>query len=381
MNILTLFFLLASANGFMMAVVLLFSKKKANLFMGGLVAVLSMALLNNAILPSLIARPFPFPIWLFYTVLLIPPFLYLYVLFTVYPNRHWENKYWLLFLPALIFQLISISAHIFYIFFGLRILPNITFVYMNRIEEPLAILGMILVMRKVSFLIKIHQAKIKNCYSNLQNIRLHWLQRLMILFLGACLVWIVIVPLEKFSDGQFMFPDFAYDFLWFIGSFIIFAIGYQAYRMPEVFRQEDFIENANKSKPIPFSQHNNDHALRKLKDAMEKDRKYRIAKLDIKGLAADIGLPVRYVSHLINHQLNTNFHDYVNSYRVEEVIRKIRAAEYQHFSLLAIALEAGFNSKSAFNYVFKKHTGQTPSAYKRSLQKEEQLNLGSLDEG
>jgi AraC-like DNA-binding protein len=53
---------------------------------------------------------------------------------------------------------------------------------------------------------------------------------------------------------------------------------------------------------------------------------------------------------------------------VQEVMLKLNDPKYTSFSLLGIALDSGFNSKSAFNRFFKKATGLTPSDYKKSLQ-------------
>ncbi|MCD4696832.1 MAG: helix-turn-helix domain-containing protein [Bacteroidales bacterium] len=57
----------------------------------------------------------------------------------------------------------------------------------------------------------------------------------------------------------------------------------------------------------------------------------------------------------------------VNNYRVEEVKRLMAEGKHEHYTLLAIALEAGFNSKSSFNRIFKEFTGSTPSHYKKTL--------------
>jgi AraC-like DNA-binding protein len=57
----------------------------------------------------------------------------------------------------------------------------------------------------------------------------------------------------------------------------------------------------------------------------------------------------------------------VNRYRVEEVKRKLAEGESEKFNLIAIAFDSGFNSKSAFNTIFKKHTGVTPSAYRKQI--------------
>jgi AraC-like DNA-binding protein len=62
--------------------------------------------------------------------------------------------------------------------------------------------------------------------------------------------------------------------------------------------------------------------------------------------------------------MNTNFYDYINQARVEAAKRALAASDA---SVLAIALEIGYNSRSAFYNAFKKHSGQTPSAYRAEL--------------
>jgi len=57
--------------------------------------------------------------------------------------------------------------------------------------------------------------------------------------------------------------------------------------------------------------------------------------------------------------------DFVNGYRVREVQRRIAAGEARALKMLALAMDAGFASKSTFNQVFKKHTNLTPSDYRQ----------------
>ncbi|MBL8172151.1 MAG: AraC family transcriptional regulator, partial [Acidobacteria bacterium] len=61
-----------------------------------------------------------------------------------------------------------------------------------------------------------------------------------------------------------------------------------------------------------------------------------------------------------------SFTDLINAYRVEDAKRRLLDPTWKHYSILAIAEEAGFSSKSTFNAVFKKHTGQTPSEFRAS---------------
>ena len=71
----------------------------------------------------------------------------------------------------------------------------------------------------------------------------------------------------------------------------------------------------------------------------------------------------KVTSHLINHDLKTNFYEFVNKYRVEEFKYRLQREDSDKFTLLGLAYECGFNSKSTFNHTFKKFTGQTPKEY------------------
>jgi AraC-like DNA-binding protein len=71
----------------------------------------------------------------------------------------------------------------------------------------------------------------------------------------------------------------------------------------------------------------------------------------------------RTISQIINQKENKNFYDFVNTYRFEEFKRLISLQKNQQYTLLSLAYDCGFSSKSSFNRYFKKATGQTPSEY------------------
>lgn len=79
-----------------------------------------------------------------------------------------------------------------------------------------------------------------------------------------------------------------------------------------------------------------------------------------------MGVPQRHLSNLINTHYQMDFRNYVNTFRIEEVIKKVKAGEHQQKTLLGIALESGFNSKSALNETFKALKGKSPSKFFKS---------------
>ena len=100
---------------------------------------------------------------------------------------------------------------------------------------------------------------------------------------------------------------------------------------------------------------------------METEKPYLDGKLSLKKVATDLGISTNYLSQVINENLNKNFFDFVNEYRVEMVKEMIIDPSNKNYTLLAIAYDCGFNSKSSFNSIFKKHTGLTPTEYQKSL--------------
>ncbi|MBN1791468.1 MAG: AraC family transcriptional regulator [Bacteroidales bacterium] len=86
-------------------------------------------------------------------------------------------------------------------------------------------------------------------------------------------------------------------------------------------------------------------------------------KLTLNTLAVELNISVNHLSQIINQYQGKNFYDFVNEYRVEEFKTRVASPKNQHLSILAIAFDSGFNSKSSFNLVFKNHTGMTPSQF------------------
>ncbi|WP_300014311.1 helix-turn-helix domain-containing protein [uncultured Roseobacter sp.] len=104
-----------------------------------------------------------------------------------------------------------------------------------------------------------------------------------------------------------------------------------------------------------------DRIERKLRRAMEQDHLYRDPNLSLWTLSQHIGASTNYVSQTLNERVGQSFFDYVNGWRIEEAKPLIRRGEQ---TVLAIAYEVGFNSRSSFYAAFRKQTGVTPSTYK-----------------
>jgi AraC-like DNA-binding protein len=96
---------------------------------------------------------------------------------------------------------------------------------------------------------------------------------------------------------------------------------------------------------------------------MELNKPFLNPQLTIHDLARDLKVPPHLLSKIINKEFHSNFFEFVNKYRIEEFKKKAFLKECKNLTILAVALDCGFNSKSAFNRIFKDYTGITPGDF------------------
>jgi AraC-like DNA-binding protein len=106
--------------------------------------------------------------------------------------------------------------------------------------------------------------------------------------------------------------------------------------------------------------------LAALEEYMTREKPYLQGDLTIAEVSNALGIPKHYITQIINERLNKNFYTYVNEYRVGEAIRRMGLGEYREHTVLRIAYDSGFNSKSAFNTIFKRLTSLSPTEFRRT---------------
>lgn len=196
--------------------------------------------------------------------------------------------------------------------------------------------------------------------------RLHWLRVMLTLnMLIWVVVWLSILPLSYFD-----FVDEAVIYL--LVSLVIYLLGYFSLRQPDIFIPAPSTQLASPSPATPKYGDNrlNDELRegiwRALESFMQQGPLWRSSNLTLTQLAESTGIAVHHISQVLNDHKNLSFSDYLNQYRVRAVCQLLDDGSDQ--ALLDIALACGFSSKSSFNAIFKKHTGKTPSEYRKNLQ-------------
>ncbi len=120
-----------------------------------------------------------------------------------------------------------------------------------------------------------------------------------------------------------------------------------------------------KYKKALLDQEDTDRYKIELDQLMEKEQLFLEPDLSLRRLAERLDLPPNYLSQLLNEGFGQNFAEYVNTYRVAAFKDKVIDPAYQHLTLLGLAYESGFNSKTTFNTFFKKVAGMTPATYRK----------------
>ncbi|MCO5946732.1 ABC transporter permease [Mucilaginibacter flavidus] len=107
-----------------------------------------------------------------------------------------------------------------------------------------------------------------------------------------------------------------------------------------------------------------------LKKVVKENCYYQDPELSLGSLAEKLDLTLHELSRIINAVLKKSFNDFINEYRIAEVIQKMQNPVYDRLTLLGIAFDSGFKSKTTFSRAFRRMTGKTPGEYSSDLKKE-----------
>ncbi len=221
-----------------------------------------------------------------------------------------------------------------------------------------------------------HRQIVADNYSSLDRVNLGWVRQLVVAAGGIWLLAFALQLAQELHHAPRIEPDLL------IATAItglIYAVGYRGMRQPEIVRFDavsageplveasaPFIVTRQRYERSGLDARAAEKIEARLVATMERDRPYRRAELTLGDLASALDTSPHRLSEVLNAQLGLSFYDFVNGYRVREVQERLAGTDGARLTYLALALEAGFASKSTFNAVFKKQTGMTPSEYRSS---------------
>ena len=216
------------------------------------------------------------------------------------------------------------------------------------------------------FRIKKHKAKVNLFNSNTERINLNWLEIIIFALLALC----IFMGLYNLISNAANLNIIANTFV----LFIIYFIGYHTIQQTEIFtisKEEralviETIENVNNSRKKLVSDKELDSLMKRLRELMKTQQPYLNPELKIEELAQSMGITPHHLSYVINVGYGENFFQFINKYRIAKVKELLLTEKYNKLSIMGIAYESGFNSKTSFNTTFKKFTQQTPSEFRKS---------------
>ncbi len=366
---------LAIVQGILLSLLLVFKKENrhANRVLSVAILILSLDILCTYLSQMKVYEKYPsvFGFNIGYPFIYGPIF-YIYALLVTRREEKFKPKLLLHFIP---FIAVYLYVSPFYLLSHDQKLLKIN-EYMTQVQPDLGIISFFKPIHGILYtwlslrLIGAFRERLKISFSNIDKKKLDWLKYLII---STMVVWIVvaIVILTGLIIGSHHILLNAT--IYFFISILIYAIGYGALNHAEVLNQTELEIDAMQDQIKDKYEKSNlrDEDIERLKndllEVMQTKKLYLRSELTLTDLAKELGITNHNLSEVLSKSFNKNFYDLINSYRVEEFKELVKNPDYAHYSLLAVAFESGFSSKSSFNTIFKKLTDSTPSEYRKQF--------------
>ena len=298
------------------------------------------------------------------------PLMYLYIISAINQKKI-KLFYLLYFVPMFIFIILtnfiydfnSVDKYNFSI-------DDFKYSFILKSFLPIMILLNVFFIYKSFKAILKHKEYLKNHSSRTDNIDILWLNTVVYINISF---WVILIA-QNFVKKYNLYDE-CHNIPLFAVSIFVFIISFIGFKRPNIFTQYNFDtaksqnnnssnENANK---IMFNQTN--EQVNYILEYVKNNKPYLDPQLSIRQLAKQIDIPAHQLSKILNENIGKNFFDFVNSYRIEEVKQKIIINK--DFTIMAIANDCGFNSKSSFNRIFKNYTGYTPTQFLQSIKSQD----------
>ena len=352
-----IFDLLAFTTAFVLGLLFLFKSPKANVYLG--LFLFSLGLEVFQVFCATITDYNTFSIEIS-SLVSLPSlvFLLFYVQYNIYGCI--LKKSWILLVIGLVLTIL-IPA----------IIGEFDFLLLRMIDY---IFNISIILYVFNMLFK-HQKNVLNYYSELELKTLSWIKTILYIYLGFYLLWITEDIVGLFNQEL---PEIFALISTIATCTLIYWIGYKGMAQPEIFNQTLYKEistpevveevNIDPSENSVFNE-KDELELTKIKEEIIAKKLYTNPGLNLRTLAIDLEIKEKELSRIINTK--TSFYQLINSFRVAEFKQLIQSPKAAQLSLLGLAHESGFSSKSTFYSTFKKLEGMTPKQYEISIKMSE----------
>ena len=367
-------FLLASIQGVLLSLMLFFRKENhlANIYLSFGILAMSLELFSVVFYSKGWYHDYPWFMGATYPIsYLYGPIFYLYTKLLTKKIEHVKIINILHFVPFITGYIIIIPIYLLPMTERIQyvtkyMIPNRGPLIYGVFEKLLSVQGIIYTILTI-LLVSEYNKKIKERFSNIEKINLEWLKYLTF---GMIVCW-------SFAAGSqivdFFIPnDNSYGVALHVAmSLLIYTIGYLGFKQPEIFikpAEDAIIEpTREKYKKSGLDNATAEELKEKLISLMTFQKPYLDSGLTLNKLSDLLLVSNHNLSEVINSKLGKTYYDFINEYRVEEFKKRLADSSNQNYNLISIAFDSGFNSKTSFNTIFKRTTGQTPSEFRKSL--------------
>lgn len=285
--------------------------------------------------------------------LLQMPFYYFYVLSVCYSDFRFKPKLAIHFIPFLLF-----FSHLE--FFSLSETGFAFYELLGELQYIFYIITILVALKKY------RNVYFEN-FTNQDGLQYKWLMQTTLIFATAHLLVLSRSIIFYFFDVEWsslMNVAISFSALSVTCWFVLKAL-----HQPTIFgslnTERKLMYESNQSESISDSSEFVEK-VEFIKKQMSEREYFLNSNLTIKDFAEKIDLPEKEISMLINQHLGKHFFDFVNGYRIEKAKELLQNPANQKMTVLEILYEVGFNSKSSFNTAFKKHTGKTPTQFRKN---------------
>jgi AraC-like DNA-binding protein len=375
-NVYALILLMTLFQAFLFAILLIIRAIRENIYsnfiLGGLII-----LLGLSTLPHLLGWLSIGILWNDYTFLpwnglelAILPTAYLFLLSRL--NSHWRLKpvhlkhYWLYIIYFFYHMIIGLQGKTYAKWWWFEVNNRYN---LDAVFSVLNVLLFVFYVKQFLATYKTYQVWSANRYSDLPPLSISWIRNFLIGYLAYAAIDIGLTIMELCIGAQYDKMAWAY-FSTLILTYYISIYG--LYNKPiaqlefpiETDLQTEKVENQGiEIVKMPYSDAEIADWRIRIEDYLATQKLYLNPDLRLAELSQHFKINISTLSTLINLCFDKNFNDFVNAYRIDLFKRKIEAGLLEQFTLLSLAYESGFNSKTTFNRAFKKHTGVSPSEF------------------
>ena len=206
-----------------------------------------------------------------------------------------------------------------------------------------------------------YREKLKEEYAGLEKIDFGWLKQFLIYYLLTIFVLLIVTVFNLNNDYRIILAIYL--------AIIMYVIGYKFMSLPAQAKVESLLPDKSgaKYRKSGLTEEKREKIKRRLRELVQKDKIFVNPELTIGKLAEILGESQNHVSQVLNEEFGKNFYEFINGYRVEYAKELLVSDKYKNESILSIAFEVGFQSKSTFNAVFKKLNNTTPSNFRKNF--------------